>query len=291
MELFYKDSPMPDSDGALFESLLTIMARLRGEGGCPWDREQTRDSLKAYLIEEAYEALEALEEGRREAIVEELGDLLFQVVFHARIGQEHGEFTITDVLRRLTEKMVHRHPHVFADSAVSSAKEALAQWESIKQSEANRDGKIRSVLDGVPRSLPALLRAQRTQVKAARVGFDWKGAEAAWAKVREETREVERSLGEGDRPRIREELGDLFFSLVNVARLLDMDAEDCLQRAIQKFGRRFAEMEAAVASEGGVNLSDAPMETLDRAWEAVKAREAHPRAGGSTQNVARHPEV
>jgi tetrapyrrole methylase family protein/MazG family protein len=274
MRLFYRDLPMPDSDGTLFESLLDIMERLRGEGGCPWDREQTRDSLKAYLIEEAYEALEALEEGGREAIVEELGDVLFQVVFHAQIGREREEFTITDVLRRLTEKMVGRHPHVFGDRIVRSAKEALAQWESIKQAEADKGGKTRSVLDGVPQSLPALLRAQRTQVKAARVGFDWNSAETAWAKVREEFQEAEAALGEGDRTRIREELGDLLFSLVNVARLLDMDAEDCLQQAVQKFRRRFAEMEAAVTSSGA-SLAGTPLDALDFVWEAVKAREAN----------------
>lgn len=259
--------------GALFESLLAIMDRLRGESGCPWDREQTRDSLKPYLIEEAYEAVEALAEGQQEAIVEELGDLLFQIVFHARIGHERGEFTMADILEQLTDKMVRRHPHVFGDRAVGSSKEALAQWEAIKQAEATRNGKTRSVLDGVPRSLPALLRAQRTQAKAARVGFDWNSAEAAWQKVREEVRELDEALGRGDRGRIQEELGDLLFSLVNVARLIDMDAEDSLQQAVQKFRRRFTEMETEITA-GGASLSETRLEALDCAWEAVKAREA-----------------
>lgn len=274
---------MSEPVGSLFESLLAVMDRLRGEGGCPWDREQTRDSLKPYLIEEAYEVVEALEEGQQEAIVEELGDLLFQIVFHAQIGRERGEFTMADLLQRLTRKMVRRHPHVFGNRTVRSAKEALAQWESIKQSEAVGDGKPRSVLDGVPRSLPALLWAQRTQVKAARVGFDWNSAETAWKKVREEIGELDEALGRGDRAQMREELGDLLFSLVNVARLLDLDAEDCLRQAVQKFRRRFTEMEAEMTA-GGVRLSDAPPEALDCAWEAVKAREVdHQRQKGSLE--------
>jgi len=265
---------MTDAVGSLFESLLDIMERLRGEGGCPWDREQTRDSLKPYLIEEAYEAVEAIEDGRPEAMIEELGDVLFQIVFHAQIGRERGEFTMSDLLQRLSQKMVRRHPHVFGDRVVGSAKEALAQWESIKQSEA--DGKRRSVLEGIPRSLPALLRAQRMQVKAARVGFDWKGPAAAWTKVREEIQEVDEALGQEDRARIQEEFGDLLFSLVNVARLLDLDAEDSLQQAIQKFRRRFVEMEAEIAARGA-RLADTSLEALDCAWEAVKARETNRR--------------
>jgi len=263
---------MPEALGSLFESLLEVMDRLRGEGGCPWDREQTRESLKPYLIEEAYEAVEALEESPQEAMVEELGDVLFQIVFHARIGRERGEFTMADILQQVTRKMVRRHPHVFGDRTVRSSKEALVQWEAIKRSETAGDGPPRSVLDGVPRGLPALLRAQRIQAKAARVGFDWQSAEAAWTKAREEIRELDDALGQGDRARIGEELGDLFFSLVNVARLLDMDAEDCLQQAAQKFRRRFTLMEADITASGA-RFSDTPLEALDDAWEAVKARE------------------
>lgn len=274
---------MSEPVGSLFESLLAVMDRLRGEGGCPWDREQTRDSLKPYLIEEAYEVVEALEEGQQEAIAEELGDLLFQIVFHAQIGRERGEFTMADLLQQLTRKMIRRHPHVFGNRTVGSAREALAQWESIKQSEAVGDGKPRSVLDGVPRSLPALLWAQRTQVKAARVGFDWNSAETAWKKVREEIGELDEALGRGDRARMKEELGDLFFSLVNVVRRLDLDAEDCLREAVQKFRRRFTEMEAEMTASGG-RLSDAPLEALDCAWEAVKAREVdHQRQRGTPE--------
>ena len=182
---------MTDSPGTLFDSLLAVMARLRAEEGCPWDREQTRASLKPYLIEEAYEALEALESGKRDAMMEELGDLLFQVVFHAQVARELGEFTMADLLERLVAKMVRRHPHVFGEAKVSTAREAFSQWERIKHEEATRGGASRSVLDGVPQSLPALLRAQRLQEKAARTGFDWKDAAGAWAKVKEEVREVD----------------------------------------------------------------------------------------------------
>lgn len=266
---------MPEPAGALFDSLLDLMARLRGPGGCPWDREQTRDSLKPFLIEEAYEVLEALDSGQREALLEELGDLLFQVVFHTQLARELSEFSMTDVLEHLLAKMTRRHPHVFGDRTVSSAREALSQWEAIKHAEGSADGRSRSVLDGVPRSLPALLRAQRLQAKAARVGFDWRTPEAAWAKVQEEASEVNRALARGDHAKVREELGDLLFSLVNAARLLEIDAEGSLQAAVEKFRRRFELMEAEIAARGSL-LTDVPLEELDRVWERVKAQDDHP---------------
>ncbi len=265
-------SSMADSAGARFESLLSLMARLRGEGGCPWDREQTRASLKPYLIEEAYEVLHAIDEESPNHLIEELGDLLFQVVFHCQVASEAGEFSVMDVLQRLCDKMVRRHPHVFADGAVADAREALAQWERIKHAEGDGDGRPRSALDGVPPMLPALLRAQRLQVKAGRVGFDWTGWEDAWQKVREEMVEAEGALASGAEARISEEFGDLLFSMVNVARLRGIDAEDCLRRAAEKFTRRFREVEAEMRA-GGRTVGEAPVEDLDRAWEAVKARE------------------
>lgn len=266
---------MPDSPGVLFDSLLDLMARLRGAQGCPWDREQTRSSLRPCLIEEAYEALEALDGGRRDAMLEELGDLLFQVVFHAQIARELGEFTMADLLQRLLAKMVRRHPHVFGDQKVATPQEALSQWERIKHEEASDDGALRSVLEGVPRSLPALLRAQRIQDKAARVGFDWKTPEGAWAKFREEVQEVEEVLVGGEQARRREELGDLLFAIVNVARKLGLDAEGCLQQAVEKFRRRFTLMEAEYAAEGK-RLSETSLEELDRSWEEHKGRERDP---------------
>jgi len=263
---------MAESPGNLFNRLVEIMVRLRAPNGCPWDREQTRTSLKPYLIEEAYEALEALESTDRAHLAEELGDLLFQVIFHAQIADELGEFTIGDVLERLIEKMMSRHPHVFGDALVTTAQEALAQWERLKRREAVDAGRPRSVLDGVPRALPALLRAQRLQVKASRVGFDWPDAVAAWTKVEEEVRETAAVLPGARRPRLTEELGDLLFSLVNVARLAGLDAEDVLAQANEKFRQRFAHLERDLHAQGK-SVDSVSQEELERSWQTSKARE------------------
>jgi MazG family protein len=263
---------MTESSGAIFERLLAIMARLRGSDGCPWDREQTRASLKPFLIEEAYEVLEAIDTGDDRALAEELGDLLFQVVFHAQIGTETEAFTMQEILERLCGKMTSRHPHVFGESRLDTAQAVLAQWEAIKQREAARLGGRRSLVDGVPRALPALIRAQRMQSKAARVKFDWPDAESAWKKVEEEVEEVEEALASGDLGHFREELGDLLFSLVNVARLTSIDAEAALQGAVEKFRRRFMDMEAALAAEGKA-VTAVSQDELERSWEAMKARE------------------
>ena len=266
---------MTQSPEVLFDRLLHIMHRLRGPGGCPWDREQTRTSLKPYLIEETYEVLEAIESGAPEALREELGDLLFQVVFHAEIAAERGEFTMGDLLAGLGDKMVSRHPHVFGDASVQTPGQALAQWETIKQEEAAARGRRRSVIDGVPRALPALVRAQRIQSKAARVKFDWPDALAAWAKVEEEMRETSAVLAAENRGRLADELGDVLFSLVNVARLSSLDAEDVLQGAIEKFRRRFATMEDEL-NASGKSVASVSAEELERAWEGAKARERKP---------------
>lgn len=263
---------MTQSPGVLFERLLEIMSRLRGPGGCPWDREQTRTSLKPFLIEEAYEVLEAIESGHPRALEEELGDLLFQVIFHAQLGAECGEFAMADVLRGLADKMITRHPHVFGDASVDTPREALAQWEAIKQREARESGVSRSVIDGVPRALPSLIRAQRITSKAARVNFDWPNARAAWTKVEEECREAAAALASDDRARIEEELGDVLFSVVNVARLASVDAEDALHGAIEKFRRRFTEMEGALLAKGK-SVGSVSQGELERSWEAVKAQE------------------
>jgi len=269
---------MADSAGVLFEALLSLMGRLRGEGGCPWDREQTRASLKPYLIEETYEALDALDQGRTDHIVEELGDVLFQVVFHCQIAQEQGEFSMAEVLQALLRKMTSRHPHVFANAQVADAQEALNQWERIKRAEGHGDGSLRSTLDGVPRSLPSLLRAQRLQAKAGRVGFDWRTWQEAWNKVREELAETDQAMVAGDEARIKSEIGDLLFSLVNVARLLGIDAEGSLGQAADTFTRRFKEVEAAMRAEGR-QVGEASAEDLDREWEAAKSREMPGRGG------------
>jgi len=273
---------MADAAGNRFVSLLSLMARRRGEGGCPWDREQTPASLKPYLLEETYEVLEAIDEGSRDHLVEELGDLLFQVVFHCQLGAEAGEFTMEDVIERLCAKMTRRHPHVFGDRVVSDAREALAQWEQIKHEEASGKDRAPSSLDGVPAALPALLRAQRLQAKAARVGFDWTRWQDAWAKVQEELGEAGEALDTGDDARVADELGDLLFSMVNVARLRGMDAEDCLRRSSEKFTRRFEKVEAQMRA-GGRSVTDASMEDLDRAWDAVKAQEGADLPGAGTR--------
>jgi tetrapyrrole methylase family protein/MazG family protein len=266
---------MTQSPGVLFERILDIMRSLRGPGGCPWDREQTPASLRPFLIEEAYEVLEALESGRPDAVREELGDLLFQVVFHAQLAAERGDFSIADVLASLAEKMVSRHPHVFGDARVATAHQALTQWEAIKQREAQDRGRQRSILDGVPRALPALLRAQRIQSKAARVNFDWPDARAAWAKVGEEVHEAAAALDTGDRRRLEEELGDVLFSLVNVARLSAFDAEDALHRAVEKFRRRFILMENDLIARGK-SVTSVSSDELEQSWEAAKAQEQSP---------------
>jgi len=259
----------PDA-GQRFLELLTLMARLRGEGGCPWDREQTRDSLRPFLVEETYEVLDALDTGDAGRIREELGDLLFQVVFHTEIARERGEFSMTELLEVLVAKMTRRHPHVFGDRAVGSAAEALAQWEAIKESEGN--GQPRSALAGVPRALPALHRAQRVQHKAARVGFDWPDAAGALEKVREEMGEVAEALQQGGGEALREELGDLLFAVVNVARLANVDPDGALQAAVERFGRRFESMEEA-ARGGGRELAGLSLDELERLWAQAKSLE------------------
>jgi tetrapyrrole methylase family protein/MazG family protein len=259
----------PDA-GQRFVELLTMMTRLRGDGGCPWDREQTRDSLRPFLVEETYEVLDALETRDPRHIREELGDLLFQVVFHTEIARERGEFSMADLLEALVAKMTRRHPHVFGDRPVGSAREALAQWEAIKDSESH--GSPRSALAGVPRALPALHRAQRVQHKAARVGFDWADAAGALEKVREELGEVTEAVHQGGGEALREELGDLLFSVVNVARLASVDPEGALQVAVDRFSRRFASMEEAARGEGR-ELAGLSLDELEQLWSRAKSLE------------------
>ena len=256
--------------GERFVELLSVMVRLRAAGGCPWDREQTRESLRPFLLEEAYEVLEALESGDRAAICEELGDLLFQVVFHTQIAEERGEFAMGELLAALVEKMVRRHPHVFGDRLVGTAAEALAQWEAIKRAEGTHDR--RSALHGIPRRLPALLRAQRIQHRASRVGFDWATPTEALEKVREEAGEVDAVLRQGAAERVSEELGDLLFAVANVARLAGVDPEVALQGATERFRERFQVMEE-LADEDGRELRSLTLEEMEQLWMKVKSRE------------------
>lgn len=261
-----------------FDALLEVMVRLRGEGGCPWDREQTSESLKPYLIEEAYEVYEAIEDGRAEPLCEELGDLLFQVLFHAEIAKEKNLFDIESILKVTTEKMIRRHPHVFSteapegqDASPMDSKTVLAKWEVLKSKE-NRHRDRKSALDGIPKQLPALLRAHQLQARAARVGFDWKTPEPVLAKVEEEVQELREALGNQDKAEIENELGDLLFSLVNVARFLKINPEDALRGTIQRFTGRFQKMESAAKTKNG-GLESLTLEEMDALWEAAKLAE------------------
>ncbi len=256
-----------------FDELVAIMDRLRGPGGCPWDREQTLGTLRAYLIEEAYEAAEAAVSGDPERLREELGDLLLQIVFMARIAKENGWFDVDGVCRAIAEKLVRRHPHVFGEREVAGAGEVVRNWERIKAEE--REGSGSSALDGIPRSLPALLKAYRMTEKAAALGFDWERPEDVVAKLREEVEELEREVraGEARRDRVREELGDVLFVMANLARHLGVEPETALEATNGKFLRRFKAMEAMARAEGR-DLGDCTLAELDALWERAKAAES-----------------
>lgn len=246
-----------------FGRLVEVVARLRRE--CPWDRKQTHESIRPYLIEEAYEVAEAIGSGDDGELKEELGDLLLQVVFHARMAEERGAFSVGDVVKDLVEKLVRRHPHVFGEVEVEDAEEVLERWEEIKKKEGRE-----SLLDGVPRSLPALLRARRVQEKASKVGFDWERAEGALGKLGEELGELEDAMRSGDRVRAEEELGDLLFSVVNLSRFLGLDPEWALHKAVDKFVARFKKVEEELA-ERGKDPREATLEEMDRIWDETKA--------------------
>jgi tetrapyrrole methylase family protein/MazG family protein len=257
--------------GEAFAQLCRIMARLRAPGGCPWDREQTPQTLKPYLIEEAYETIDAIDAGDPGALREELGDLLLQVVFHAELGQETGVFDIAGVAAAISEKLVRRHPHVFGDENADGAGGALRNWEAVKAKERPAG---KGSLASIPRGLPALLRAMRSGEKAGAVGFDWSKPEDVAAKVDEEWGELRHAMEHEPPEAVSEELGDLLFAIVNLSRRLSVDAESALQFATDKFQRRFAFMERALAAEGR-GLADATMDELDRLWEQAKAEERH----------------
>jgi tetrapyrrole methylase family protein/MazG family protein len=250
-----------------FQRLVNIMAQLRAPGGCPWDREQTHESIKPYLIEETYELIEAIDNKDDIAIREELGDLLLQVVFHAEIAKERGAFDIADVVDTVSEKMVSRHPHVFGNAKFDTPEAVLQQWTDRKKEE----GKFReSALDGVPNHLPSLLRAHRLQSRAARVGFDWKDISDVLQKLDEELHEFKSAMKKKDKDAIEEELGDVFFSLVNVSRFLRINAEEALRKTIGKFISRFRYIERK-AEAMGKQLSELSLEEMDMLWEMAKS--------------------
>ncbi|MGY2049571.1 nucleoside triphosphate pyrophosphohydrolase [Methylobacterium sp. JK268] len=265
------------------ERLLAIMARLRDpETGCPWDLAQTFASIVPHTIEEAYEVADAVERGDSEDLRDELGDLLFQVVFQSRLAEEEGAFAFDDVATAIADKMVRRHPHIFGEARDLDPAAVGAQWERIKaQERARKNETPQGTLDGVPLALPALTRAEKISRKAAAVGFDWPDAAQVLAKIREETDEVAEALGQGHPEALAEEIGDLLFAVANLARHAQVDPEEALRRANAKFQRRFEAMEACLLT-GGRSLPKAGLAAMEEAWAAVKQAERTPPLPGSS---------
>jgi MazG family protein len=274
---FDEDEPRPVpplalQDGRTVARLVAVMRRLLAPDGCPWDREQSFESLRKYVLEEACEVIDAIDSGDRKGLREELGDLLLQVVFQAELARREGAFAIDDVVSGIVDKLVTRHPHVFGNLDAKTADDVLRNWEKLKAQEK----KGRGILGGVPRSMPALTRAQRIGEKVARVGFDWEDAKGSRAKVSEEFRELDEAIGKRDKDAIEDELGDVLFALVNLARHVDVDAEGALRRTIDKFTRRFAHVEKRVQEvhggwgDAGSGEQHLPLEVLDRYWEEAK---------------------
>ncbi len=248
-----------------FDELVTIVGKLRGENGCPWDKEQTHASLLPFFLEEAYEVIETVDQEDWQTLAEELGDILLHVVFQANIAEQNGEFVLEEVIDTINEKLVRRHPHVFGDKKAGGAFHAKQNWEAAKQEEKGRESR----LDGVPKTLPALVRAQRLQQKAAYVGFDWEEVDQVWQKVHEEMDELKSAESQGIRKEIEEEAGDLFFAIVNLCRFFDIPAEDALRKANKKFTRRFQLVEKELKNQGK-KIEEATLEEMDEIWERVK---------------------
>jgi tetrapyrrole methylase family protein/MazG family protein len=257
---------------AKLRELLAIIARLRGADGCPWDRAQTKPDIGRYLIEEAYEVLEALEGSSPENVREELGDLLFQILFLARMAEEAGEFSITDVLEEITAKMIRRHPHVFAGATVEGVEEVRTNWERIKTEVEHKEQKNSALCDGIPCSLSTLAKAQRITARAAEHGFDWPDTAGVLSKVEEELAEFRAALETKDPERIQDEAGDLLFTLVNLCRFARVDAETALRSSLRKFTDRFSHIERELASRGKTP-EDSCLAEMDRIWEEAKKNE------------------
>jgi MazG family protein len=268
---------------AAVDRLVAIMARLRGPDGCPWDREQSLATLRPYVLEETYEVLEAIDSGDPEAHREELGDLLLQIVFQARIAEEEGRFDLAGVADAISDKLLSRHPHVFGEGAVShearpdpaaggvrDADGVLRQWAALKKKENEAKGRGKSVLEGVPREMPALARAERLTEKASRVGFDWPDASGARAKVAEELAELDEAIACGDAARVEDEVGDLLFATANLARKLGVPPEEALRRTLARFIARFEHVEAGLAARSRAQ-GEATLEEMDRLWDEAKA--------------------
>lgn len=248
-----------------FEDFMAIVRRLRKE--CPWDREQTHESIAPLLVEEAYEVKESIEDGNDDELKKELGDILLHSVMHSVIAEERGAFDFDDVVRTISEKLIRRHPHVFGTASVSGAEEVTQNWEQLKMKEGRK-----SLFENMPRALPALQRAERVQEKASKVGFDWENPEQVWAKVREEIGELDHEISGGNPEKMREEFGDLLFALVNYSRFLGIAPEEELQRATSKFIRRFQHVESRLMADGRT-FTDSSLEEMDRFWDEAKALE------------------
>ena len=266
----------PHGPGPDFARLVELIARLRAPGGCPWDREQTHESVKPMTIEEAYEVAEAIDERDDHELAAELGDLLLQVVFHADIAKERGAFRIEDVIRHVSDKMVRRHPHVFGEATAETSGEVLRNWEAIKQAEREAKGKSAedtSMLDSVSKRLPGTMEAFQLTTKVARVGFDWPDVKGVLAKLDEEVAELKEAVAAGGDPAaVLDEVGDLLFSAVNVARLLGSDPESALKAANRKFRRRFGHVEEGLRALGRTP-AESTLSEMDRLWDEAKARE------------------
>jgi len=267
-------SPASAEAGELFARFVELIARLRAPGGCPWDREQTHESVKPMTIEEAYEVAHAIDEKDDEELLGELGDLLLQVVFHANIAEERGAFRLRQILERVSDKMVRRHPHVFGDDSASTSGEVLRSWEAIKAQEREAKGKDdASMLDSVHRGLPAVMEAFQMTTKVSRVGFDWKEADGALLKLDEEALELREAIrAKADHRAVAEEVGDLLFVAVNVARLTGVDPESALKAANRKFRRRFRHVEERLAADGR-KPADSTLEEMDTLWDEAKSLE------------------
>jgi len=249
-----------------------VMRKLRAPDGCPWDREQTNESLKSDLIEEAYEVIDAIESGNPSHLEEELGDLLLQVVFHSQICTEDGHFEFQDVVKGITDKLVRRHPHVFGEVQVTDSGEVLQNWDAIKKAEKQEGDKPASIVSGIPRHLPSLQKAHQIQKRAARAGFDWNHIDDVFDKLHEEIDELKEAIGRDHEPDIRNELGDLLFSVVNVSRFLGHNPEELLNHNIKKFVRRFQMVEDKVHASGK-EFREFSLNELDTFWDEAKATE------------------
>lgn len=253
-----------------FDQLIAIMRKLRAPGGCPWDAEQTHESLTRYLIEETYEVIEAIDEKSPQHLKEELGDLLLQPVFHAAIAEESGGFTINDIITTLCAKLIRRHPHVFGDLEIKDSTAQIENWEKIKKLEKGDERP--SALSGVPDHLPALMKAHKIGEKASRVGFDWEHSDQVFAKVMEELHEFEEAWDGGDPARMEDELGDLLFAIANLGRFLNLNPEEALRKTINRFQKRFSYVEAELLRQG-VPMQKATLEDMDKLWEMAKTVE------------------